>query len=67
MQEKGLNKFRTIVSEVSSFVANPVYYAKFDYFFTVLYFGYVIKLVLDFSYYVPVECEQNQTPLFFHF
>ena len=55
MQEKGLNKFRTIVSEVSSFVANPVYYAKFDYFFTVLYFGYVIKLVLDFSYYVSVE------------
>ena len=24
MQENGLNKFRTIVSEVSSFVGNPV-------------------------------------------
>ena len=25
MQENGLNKFRTIFSEVSSFVGNPVY------------------------------------------
>ena len=25
MQENGLNKFRTVVSEVSSFVDNPVY------------------------------------------
>ena len=25
MQENGLNKFRTVVSKVSSFVGNPVY------------------------------------------
>ena len=33
MQENGLNKFRTVVSKVSSFVGNPVSLARKHYSF----------------------------------
>ena len=32
MQEKGLNTFRTVVFEVSSFVGNPVYHLNIKHY-----------------------------------
>ena len=51
MQENGQNKFRTIVSEVSSFVINPVYLRKYEED-TVSYLTREKRLILSISFFV---------------